>query len=108
LPLLKEARRLFPFIERLFADGGYQGPATAAAVRALGAWQLEIVKRSDPAQGFVALPKRWIVERTFAWLGRCRRLAKDVETLTRTALAFLRLAIIRLMLRRIARASAET
>ena len=61
MPLLKEARRLFPFIERLFADGGYQGPATAAAVRALGAWQLEVVKRSDPAQGFVALPKRWIV-----------------------------------------------
>jgi transposase len=61
LPLLKEARRLFPFIERLFADGGYQGPATAAAVRALGAWQLEIVKRSDQAQGFVALPKRWVM-----------------------------------------------
>ena len=108
MPLLKEARRLFPFIERLFADGGYQGPATAAAVRALGAWQLEVVKRSDRAQGFVALPKRWVVERTFAWLGRCRRLAKDVETLTRTALAFLRLAIIRLMLRRIARASATS
>ncbi len=78
-------------------------------MRALGAWQLEIVKRSDQAAaGFVVLPKRWIVERTFAWLGRCRRLAKDVEALTRTALAFLRLAIIRLMLRRIARASAET
>jgi transposase len=107
LPLLKEARRQFPFIERLFADGGYRGPATAAAVRALGAWQLEIVTRSDQARGFVALPKRWIVERTFAWLGRCRRLAKDVETLTRTALAFLRLAIIRLMLRRIARASVK-
>ena len=56
----------------------------------------------------MALPKRWIVERTFAWLGRCRRLAKDVETRTRTALAFLRLALIRLMLRRIARASART
>jgi transposase len=108
LPLLREARRLFPFIERIFADGAYQGPATAAAVRALGAWELEIVKRSDQAAGFVVLPKRWIVERTFAWLGRCRRLAKDVETRTRTALAFLRLALIRLMLRRLARASAKT
>lgn len=49
------------------------------------------------------LPKRWIVERTFAWIGRCRRLAKDYENLTRTALAFLRLAIIRFMLRRIPR-----
>lgn len=99
---------MFPFIERLFADGGYQGSATAAAVQALGAWQLEVVKRSDQAKGFVVLPKRWIVERSFAWLGRCRRLAKDFETLSRTALAFLRLAFIRLMLRRIARASAQT
>ena len=108
LPLLKEARRLFPFIARLFADGAYQGATTAAAVRALGAWELEIVKRSDQAQGFVVLPKRWVVERTFAWLGRCRRLAKDVETHTRTALAFLRLASIRLMLRRIAKTSHQT
>ena len=107
LPLLKEARRLFPFIVRLFADGGYQGPATAAAVHALGAWRLEIVKRPDQAKGFVVLPKRWIVERSFAWLGRCRRLAKDVEIRSRIALAFLRLAFIRLMLRRIARASAS-
>jgi transposase len=77
-------------------------------VRALGGWQLEIVKRSDQAAGFAVLPKRWIVERSFAWVGRCRRLAKDVETLARTALAFLRLAMIRLMLRRIARASAKS
>jgi transposase len=86
----------------------YQGAATATAVSALGRWELEVVKRSDQAQGFVVLPKRWIVERTFAWLGRCRRLSKDFETLTRTALAFLRLAMIRLMLRRIARPSNPT
>ncbi len=102
LPVLEEARRLFPFIERIFADGGYQGPATAAAVRAIGRWELEIVKRSDGVAGFKPLPKRWIVERTFGWLNRCRRLAKDVENLARTALAFLRLAMIRLMLRRLA------
>ena len=101
MPLLKEARRLFPFIERIVADGAYQGPATAAAVEALGA--LDIVKRPDLAKGFVLLPRRWIVERTFAWIGRCRRLAKDYENLTRTALAFLRLATIRLMLRRLPR-----
>jgi transposase len=77
-------------------------------VQALGAWELEIVKRSDQAQGFEVLPKRWIVERSFAWLGRCRRLSKDVENLTRTALAFLHLAMIRLMLRRLARASSKT
>lgn len=61
LPVLKEVRRLFPFIERVFADGGYQGAATTAAVRELGAWHLEIVKRSDTAKGFEVLPKRWIV-----------------------------------------------
>ena len=61
----------------------------------------EIVKRSDQASGFVQLPKRWIVERTIAWLNRCRRLAKDWENLNRNALAFLKLASIRLMLRKI-------
>jgi transposase len=106
LPVLAEARRLFPFIERIFADGGYQGPTTAAAVRAIGCWELEVVKRTDGVAGFKPLPKRWIVERTFGWLNRCRRLAKDVENLARTALAFLRLAMIRLMLRRLARSSA--
>jgi transposase len=108
LPLLAEARRRFPFVERIFADGAYQGAATAAAVRALGKRELEIVKRSDQAVGFEVLPKRWIVERSLAWLGRCRRLAKDLENLTRTALAFLHLAMIRLMLRRLARASNKT
>jgi len=62
---------------------------------------LEIVKRSDQVSGFVVLPKRWIVERTIAWLNRCRRLAKDWENLNRKALAFLRLASIRLMLRKL-------
>jgi transposase len=65
---------------------------------------VEIVKRSDAVSGFAVLPKRWVVERSFAWFGRCRRLTKDFETLNRTALAFLRLASIRLMLRRLCRA----
>ena len=105
LGVLKEVRRLFPFLERVVADGAYQGKKTARAVRRAARAVLDIVKRSDAAQGFVGLPKRWIVGRTFGWLGRCRRLAKDFEGLTRTHLAFIQLAMIRLMLRRIARAS---
>ena len=104
VPLLRAARRLFPFVTVIFADGAYQGETTAEAVARTGRWRLEIVKRSDSA-GFVPLPKRWIVKRTFAWLGRCRRLAKDFENLAVNALAFLCLAMIRLMLRRLARNS---
>ena len=93
---------MFPFLLKLYADGGYQGPEFQRAVRAaLRRVELEIVKRSDRAKGFLVLPKRWIVERTFAWLNRCRRLAKDWENLNRTARAFLRLASIRLMLRKL-------
>ena len=93
---------MFPFLQKLFADAGYQGPRFhAAAATVLPKLSIEIVKRSDQAKGFEVLPKRWVVERTFAWLGRCRRLAKDFENLTRTAVAFIRLASIRLMLRRL-------
>jgi transposase len=104
IPLRRAARRLFPFVEVIFGDGAYQGDATAASVAGTGRWRLEIVRRGD-SPGFVPLPKRWIVERTFAWLGRCRRLAKGFENLAVNALAFLCLGMIRLMLRRLARAS---
>jgi transposase len=93
---------MFPFLKKLFADGGYQGPVFQRALaKALPCLEIEIVKRADHAKGFEALPRRWVVERTFAWLNRCRRLAKDFENLTRNALAFLRLASIRPMLRRL-------
>ena len=65
--LLRRARRLFPFIERIFADGAYAGRKMAMTVWRTGAWRLQIVKRSDAA-GFEVLPKRWIVERSFAWI----------------------------------------
>ena len=104
-PLLKVARRMFPSLARAIADGGYQGAATAVAVRAEGRIPLEIVKRSDTAKGFTVLPKRWIVERTFGWFGRCRRLAKDFENLSRSHAAFVILAMIRIMLQRIVRLS---
>jgi transposase len=93
---------LYPFLLKLYADGGYAGTSFQAGVRqAMAKVNVEIVKRSDAAKGFLVLPKRWIVERTIAWLNRCRRLAKDWECLNRNALSFLRLASIRLMLRKL-------
>lgn len=84
---------LYPFLRKLYADGGYQGPRfRAALLRIMKHLKIEIVKRSDVASGFKILPKRWIVERTLAWLNRCRRLAKDWENLNRSASTFLRLA----------------
>jgi transposase len=112
---------LYPFLLKLYADGGYQGTSFQAAMKTIMAQvNVEIVKRSDQAKGFTVLPKRWAeppkvpralargmavegVERTFAWLNRCRRLAKDWECLNRKARAFLLLASVRLMLRRLAR-----
>jgi len=92
---------LFPFLLKLYADGGYQGPVFQDGLkRACRSVNLEIVKRSDVGR-FVVLPKRWIVERTIGWLNRCRRLAKDWECLNRNGLAFLRLASIRMMVRKL-------
>ena len=92
----------FPFLIKLYADGGYQGPEFQSALkRILARVVLEIIKRLGHPPRFAVLPKRWVVERTLAWLGRCRRLAKDWECLNRKALAFLRLASIRLMLRKL-------
>ena len=92
---------LHPFLTRLYADASYQGPRFADAVKqAMGQLQIEIVKRSE-LHRFVVLPKRWLVERTIAWLNRCRRLSKDWENHSRNALAFLHLASIRLMLRKL-------
>ena len=93
---------LYPFLKKLFADAGYQGRQfRKGQKKALPDMTTEIVKRSDGAQGFELLPRRWVVERTFAWLGRCRRLAKDWENLNHKARAFLYLASIRFMLRKI-------
>ena len=92
----------FPYLEKLYADSAYQGPIFSKALaNILSQVKIEIVKRSDQAKGFVRLPKRWIVERSIAWLNRCRRLAKDWENLNLTGLIFLRFASIRLMLRRL-------
>jgi len=102
IALLSTLFGLFPFLEKLFADSAYQGPVFHTALASiLPNLKTEIVKRSDVAKGFVTLPKRWIVERSIGWLNRCRRLAKDWENLNLSALTFLRLASIRLMLRKL-------
>ena len=100
-PQLRQARRLFPFIERIVGDAGYQGPKMAAAVVCTGRWEMEIVRRCDRHR-FVVLPKRWIVERTIGRISRNRRLARDFDRPCRIACAFVRMAMIRIMLRRLA------
>src|SRR6266536_453647 len=94
--LLANLFGMYPFLKKLFADGGYQGPDFQKAfAKILPQLETEIFKRSDRTKGFVVLPRRWVVERTFAWLNRCRRLAKDRENLNHNAMASLRLASIR-------------
>jgi putative transposase len=93
----------FPRLRLIWADGGYAGRLVRFLDRwrrSLG-WVLQIVKRSDDAKGFVVLPKRWIVERTFGWFGRYRRLSKDYEEQTRNSETMIRLAMINLMLHRL-------
>ncbi|HVT27437.1 MAG TPA: IS5 family transposase [Lacipirellulaceae bacterium] len=102
LVLDRRTRRFFPFIERIFADAGYQGPKMAAAVAQTGTWKIEVVKR-DELHRFLVLPKRWIVERTLAWISHYRRLARDFERYARSAAALVRLAMIRIMRRRLTR-----
>lgn len=105
LVLNKATRALWPFILRIFADGGYQGPRAARAASNSGSWIIDIVKRNEMHK-FAVLPKRWIVERTLAWISRNRRLMRDFERYARTVAGFIRLAMIKIMLRRLARATA--
>lgn len=100
-PLLRQARRLYPCVERIIGDAGYRGPKMAAAVARTGTWKIEIVRRCDKHK-FVVLPKRRIVERTIGWISRNHRLARDFERNCRIAAAFVRMAMIRIMLRRLA------
>ncbi len=100
--VLKAIRYRFPWLRHLFADGGYAGPKLRAALEGRGDWSIDIIKRSDRAKGFEVLPRRWVVERTFAWLGRCRRLAKDWEASIESSTAWTFIASIKTMARRLA------
>ncbi|NJO55240.1 MAG: IS5 family transposase [Rhodospirillales bacterium] len=103
VPLLTSIRSRLPWLRHLFADGAYAGAKLADALAAHGRWTVEIVKRSDAAQGFELLPRRWVVERTLAWLNRNRRLAKDFEASLASATAWLMLASVKLLMRRLVR-----
>jgi putative transposase len=103
--LLEVLRYKFSRLRLIWADQAYAGDLIAW-VWSLRPWRkirLEIVKRPEGTKGFLLLPKRWIVERTFAWLGRYRRLAKDYEYLAKTSEAMIHVAMIHLMVRRLAR-----
>ena len=101
--VLKSIRYRFPWLRHVFADGGYAGDKLRRALKGHGSWTLEIIKRSDTAKGFELLPRRWVVERTFAWLGRCRRLAKDWERSIASSTAWAMVASIRRLTTRTAR-----
>lgn len=100
--VLKKLLGWFPRLQLIWADGGYAGQLVDWTA-SVGQWVLEIVKRSDDLKGFVVLPRRWIVERTFGWLGRYRRLSKDYEELPDTSENLILLAMTNLMLRRLAK-----
>ena len=104
VPLLASIRSLYPWLRQVFADGAYAGDKLAGALARLGRSTLEIVRRSSTAKGFEPLPRRWVVERTLAWLNRNRRLAKDFEASIASAQTWLLIASAKLLSRRLARA----
>jgi putative transposase len=101
--VLAEIVHHFPWLRRVFADVGYAGNKLKDALRRISKWTIDIIKRSDKAKGFEVLPRRWVVERTFAWLNQSRHLAKDFEQTIASAAAWLFLASIQMIIRRIAR-----
>jgi putative transposase len=104
VPLLASLRRAFPKLRHIFADRVYRGDKLRNAIREFGRWVIEIVTRSEQVGTFKPEPKRWVIERTFAWLGRNRRLAKDFEATIASAEAWFLIAHIKLLSRRLARA----
>ncbi len=101
--VFEKIRQRFNWLELVWADGGYNARQVKEAVAKQPGLRVEIVKRSDDTKGFVVLPRRWVVERTFSWFGRNRRLAKDYENLAASLAAFVTLAAIQLGIKRLAR-----
>jgi putative transposase len=103
VPLLKAARRAFRRLRHLFADRVYRGPKLLNAISEVGRWTIEIVTRTESVGSFKPERRRWVIERTFAWFGRNRRLAKDFEKTIASAEAWIMIASIRVLSRRLAR-----
>lgn len=101
--VIDRIRHRFPWLELIWADGIYNAHQVDIAVAKVPCLRIEIVKRTDDVKGFAVLPRRWVIERTFSWFGRNRRLAKDFENLAETLLAFVTIASIQLAVRRLAR-----
>src|SRR2546423_1807451 len=101
--VIQDLYDLFPWLRHLFADGAYAGQKLRDALAKFGNWTVQIVRRSDQAAGFEIIPRRWVVERTFAWLNRNRRLAKDFEASIASAKAWLLIASVQLLVKRVAR-----
>jgi putative transposase len=101
--ILAGLKPFVPRLKKIWADGAYAGEKLAGWLEEQGGWELQIVERDRGVKGFEVLPRRWIVERTFSWLIRNRRLSKDYERLVQTSETFIKVAMIRLMLRRLAR-----
>jgi len=104
VPLLKLLRQTFPKLRHIFADRVYRGDKLRNAIAQFGRWVIEIVTRAERVGHFKPEPKRWVIERTFAWLGRKRRLAKDFEETIASAEAWFLIAHVNLLSRRLARA----
>ena len=100
--VIEAIHQLFPWLRHLFADSVYNGPNLREALAKFGKWTIEIVKRAADAAGFQLLPRRWVVERTLAWLNRNRRLAKDFEASIASAKAWVYIASVQLLIRRLA------
>jgi transposase len=103
VPLLKAARRAFSRLRHIFADRVYRGPKLLNAISDVGRWTIEVVTRTHSVGSFKREPRRWVIERTFAWFGRCRRLAKDFEKTIASAEAWIMMASVKLLSRRLAR-----
>jgi putative transposase len=99
--LLRRLKRLYPWLRVVFADGAYDRLAALLACFLLGL-TLIVIRRLAGTEGFVVVPRRWVAERTLGWLGRWRRLSKDYEELPEVSAAMVKLAMIRLMLHRLA------